>query len=272
MADCRMPDEFYDVVAHHLPPDEPVGSNGGRPPTPNRVVLKVIWYVLVTGCRWRDVPPEMGCCGETARTRLRDWERAEVWSRVHVDLLRLLRQDGELEHETAIVDSVLVRAHGGGEKTGPSPTDRGKTGTKYTLLVDRQGVPLAIRIDGANASDHTQILPLVALEFPKVTGRPGRPREKPEELYADAGYDSEAARALLRCLGIEPHIRRRGAVHGSGLGKVRWVVERTIAWVKGLRRLRVRYDRHADLIEAWKSLAMSVINFRLWHHDVKLAT
>lgn len=272
MADCRMPDEFYEVVAHHLPPDEPVGPDGGRPRVPNRTVMDVLWYVLSTGCRWRDVPPQMGCCGETARTRLRDWERCGVWSRLHVDLLGLLRRDGELEHETAIVDSVLVRAHGGGEKTGPNPTDRRKPGTKYTLMVDRGGAPLAIRVDGANASDHTQVLPLVALQFPQVGGRPGRPRQTPDELYADAGYDSDATRGLLRCLGIEPHIRRRSAEHGSGLGKVRWVVERTISWLKGLRRLRVRYDRKDEVIEGWKSLAMSVITFRLWHHDLQPAT
>ena len=272
MADARMPAEFFEVVSHHLPPDEPVGPEGGRPRVTNLTVLKVLWYVLVTGCRWRDVPLEMGCCGETARTRLREWEQAGLWGRIHLDLLRLLRRDGGLEHDTVIVDSVLVRAHGGGDKTGPNPVDRRKPGTKYTLAVDRQGAALAIRIEGAQASDHTQLLPLVAQEFPKVTGAPGRPREKPEELYADAGYDSDAARSLLRGLGIEPHIRRRGATHGSGLGKIRWVVERTIAWVKGLRRMRVRYDRNGDIIEGWKSLTLSVINFRLWQYATTLAT
>ncbi|MBX3442123.1 MAG: transposase [Planctomyces sp.] len=73
---------------------------------------------------------------------------------------------------------------------------------------------------------------------------------------------------MLRHLGIEPRIRRRGTVHGSRLGRIRWVVERTISWFKGLRRMRVRYDRSEDIMEAWKSLAMSVITFRLWHHDL----
>ncbi len=65
----------------------------------------------------------------------------------------------------------------------------------------------------------------------------------PDVVMADAGYDSEATRALLRWLGVEPKIRKSRAEHGSGLGKVRWVVERTISWLKGLRRLRIRYDR-----------------------------
>ena len=100
-------------------------------------------------------------------------------------------------------------------------------------MVDRHGVLLAIRTAGANASDHRQILPLV-LHFPEVGGKPGRPKELPDEAYADWGYDSEATREFLRWLGIEPHIAKRQTPHGSGLGKIRWVVERTISWMKGL--------------------------------------
>ena len=256
MADCRLPDQFADVAAHRLPPDRPVGVAGGRPRTPNRTVLKVLWYVLTTGCRWRDVPPDMGRSGETARGRLIEWEELGAWARVHLDFLRLLRKDGELEHDTAIVDSVLVRARGGGAKTGPSP-------------VDRDGAALGVKVAGANAGDRTQILPLVKEEFPRVGGKPGRPKQAPDRLYADAGYDSETTRNVLRSLGITPFIRKRGTPHGSGLGKVRWVVERTIGWVKGLRRLRVRYDRSDEAIEGWNALAMAVINYRLWRHAVQ---
>lgn len=56
MATARMPEEFYDVVAHHLPPQEPAGPRSGRPRVPHRVALRMIWFVLATGCRWEDVP------------------------------------------------------------------------------------------------------------------------------------------------------------------------------------------------------------------------
>jgi transposase len=105
------------------------------------------------------------------------------------------------------------------------------------------------------------------LDFPKVTGKPGRAKELPDELYADRGYDSDATRWLLAWLGIEPHIAKRRTAHGSGLGKVRWVVERTISWLKGLRRLRIRYDRLAVIQDAWNTLAACVICFRLLHDD-----
>ena len=266
MAQARMPDEFYDLVAHHLPPDRPVGPRGGRPRVGNRVAVRVVWFVLATGSRWEDVPPELGCSGRTAHRRLRAWEEAGAWDRLHADLLRLLRQAVKLDADVVIVDGVIVRAFGGGEATGPSPVDRRKPGTKHTLLVSRSGVPLAIRTAGANASDHTQIIPLV-LAFPRVGGRPGRPKERPDELYADRGYDSDATRWLLRWLGIEPHIGRRGTPHGSGLGRVRWVVERTISWLKGLRRMRVRYDRLGVIRDAFTTLAASVICYRILVND-----
>lgn len=268
MALAPMPTEFFDVVAHHLPPEPPrVGPRGGRPWVAHRVVMRVIWYVLASGVRWADVPAELGCSGRTAHRRLRAWEEAGIWDRLHADLLRLLRAAGKLDTDLVVVDGVTVRAFGGGEQTGPSPVDRGRPGTKHTLMVDRHGVPLAVRTTGANASDHTQIIPLVA-RFPRVGGKPGRPKERPDELYADRGYDSEATRWLLRWLGIEPRIAKRRTAHGSGLGTVRWVVERTISWVKGLRRMRLRYDRLGVIRDAFTTLAASVICVRILNDGV----
>jgi transposase len=170
----------------------------------------------------------------------------------------MLRHENALHPETAIVDTTHVRTFGGGDATGPSPVDRRKKGTKYTLLVDRGGVPMVLRAVPANRSDQLEILPAV-VSFPKVGGKPGRPLTHPKKLYADAGFDCEATRSILRWLGIEPHIRYRGDEHGSHLGRVRWVVERTISWVKGLRRMRVRYDRSETSIDAWTSVAAAVV-------------
>jgi transposase len=258
MADACMPERFYELARPMLPGEQEIGRFGGRPSTSHHVVLKIIWFVLVTGCRWKDVPKEMGCCGETARTRLQAWEHAGIWNQLHQLLLTMLRHENALHPETVIVDTTHVRAFGGGDATGPSPVDRRKKGTKFTLLVDRDGVPLVIRAVAANRSDQLEILPAV-ISFPAVGGKPGRPLTHPKKLYADAGFDCEATRSLLRWLGIEPHIRHRDDEHGSHLGRVRWVVERTISWVKGLRRMRVRYDRSAISIDAWTSVAAAVV-------------
>ena len=266
MAKAQMPDEFFDELEPYLPPEQPIGPSGGRPPIAHRIVMKAIWFVLVTGCRWEDVPQELGCSGRTAHRRLQVWELMGIWNRLHIHLLTLLRQAEALDSDIAIVDSVIVRAFGGGEDTGASPVDRGKLGTKQTLMVDRKGVPLAIRTTGANASDQNQILPIV-LAFPRVGGQPGRPKELPDEVYADRGYDSDDTRALLQWVGVTPQIAKRRTEHGSGLGKVRWVVERTISWIKGLRRMRVRYDRSRIIQDAWNTLAAAVICFQIARHD-----
>ncbi len=263
MAVARMPAAFFKLAAHHLPPEQPVGPTGGRPCVSHRVVLKVLWFVLATGCRWEDIPPELGCSGMTAHRCLRRWEEMGCWDRLHADLLRLLRQASKLDPDLVIVDAVIVRAFGGGEQTGKSPVDRGKKGSKHTLLVDRHGVPLAIRTAPAGASDHRQIIPLV-LDFPKVKGKPGRPKELPDELYADRGYDSDDTRWLLRWLGIEPFIAKRRTRRQRFEGRWWWsgpsVGERAAS-------MRIPHDRLTVIQDAWDTLAACVICFRLLHDD-----
>jgi transposase len=149
MASARMPDEFFDTLAHHLPPEQPVGPKGGRPRVGHRIVVRVIWFVLTAGTRWEDVPEELGCSGRTAHRRLRAWEEAGIWDRLKADLLGLLKRAGKLDLDTVILDGVTVRAFGGGEATGPSPVDRGRPGTKHTVMVNKAGVPLVIHTAGA---------------------------------------------------------------------------------------------------------------------------
>ena len=120
-----------------------------------------------------------------------------------------------------------------------------------------------MKLAGANAIDHAQLLPLLRKEFPTDEGPPGRPKQNSDQLQVDAGYDSEAVRKLLRSFRVEPFMRRRGTPHGSGPGELQGAVERTIGQAKHLRRLRVLYNRTKELIEAWIPLATAVINYRL---------
>ena len=97
--------------------------------------------------------------------------------------------------------------------------------------------------------------------MPSVVGLPGRPRRRPESV-ADRGYDHDKYRRLLRERVIEPLIARRQTEHGSGLGHVRWVVERTFAWLHSLKRLLVRYERRADTHQALLALGCCLVCFR----------
>ena len=136
-----------------LPPEQPPGPRGGRKRKRHRVVMRAIWFVLVSGCRWEDVPQEFGCSGRTAQRRLREWQELGIWDRFRVHLLTLLRKAGCLEMDTSVIDTVLLRAFGSGARSGPSPVDRRKSGVKHSLLVNGEGVPLVVRRDPANTSD-----------------------------------------------------------------------------------------------------------------------
>jgi transposase len=148
-----------------------------------------------------------------------------------------------------------------GKKTGPNPTDRRTLGSKHHLLTDGHGIPLAVLVTGAHRHDVTQLVPLLEA-IPAVHGKPGRPRCRPKRVYGDRAYDSAPHRQQLRARGITPMLAKRGTAHGSGLGIYRWVVERTLAWLPQYRRLRVRYERRADIHEAFLAIGCALICFR----------
>lgn len=136
------------------------------------------------------------------------------------------------------------------------------------MLTDGQGVPLAATVSGAHQADVTQVLALVD-RIPAVAGRVGRPRRRPDCVQGDRAYDSQAHRRALQKRGIQPVLARRRQAHGSGLGRSRWVVERTLAWLHQFRRLRVRFERRKDIHEALLDIGCILIcwNFTKKHKE-----
>ena len=142
-----------------------------------------------------------------------------------------------------------------------SPVDRGRPGSKMHVLSDANGLPVVVGLSAANTHDSTQLLPLVDA-IPSIIGprgRSGRPRKRPAKLHADKAYDSADLRRSLRARGITPRLARRGIHSSERLGRHRWVVERTFSWLLGCRRLGVRYERRADLLQGLLHLAYALI-------------
>ena len=257
-------DELWELV-EPLIPRPPARGRIGRPRVSDRAALAGIVFVLSTGISWNALPQELRCgSGVTCWRQLREWQRAGLWVQLHRLVLDRLGQQGLLDWSRAAVDSVSVRAKRKGELTGPNPTDRGKAGTKYHVLCDRNGLPLHVLATGANAHDSTMLAPLLDTN-PGVRehgNRPGRPRRRPGKLHADKGYDNPRCRRYLTRRGIGVRIARRGIEDSTRLGRVRWVVERTISWLLNFRRLALRYDRTTDTLSALLSLAAALICHR----------
>ncbi|MFJ3311054.1 IS5 family transposase [Streptomyces sp. NPDC086549] len=255
-------DELWARIEPLLPVVPRRADHPGRRRLDDRKVLSGILFVLYTGIPWEFLPQELGFgSGMTCWRRLRDWNDAGVWQRLHESLLAELHAAGALDWSRAVIDGSHVRAMKGGPKTGPSPVDRARTGSKHHLITEAHGIPLAASLTGGNRNDVTQLIPLIEA-IPPVRGRRGRPRRRPEALYADRGYDHDKYRKQVRAVGITPVIARRGTEHGSGLGVHRWVVEQSFALLHWFRRLRIRWEIRDDIHEAFLSLACSIICWR----------
>jgi transposase len=217
-------DELWSLIEPLLPEPGPK-LVAGRPRVPDRQALCGILFVLHTGIQWEYLPQELGFgSGMTC------WRRLER-GRCVGEAARGAAGEAAVGEAAGLVeggDRLLPRAGGPtGPKSGPSPVDRARPGSKHHVLVDGQGIPLAVSLTGGNRNDVTQLIPLLD-KIPPVAGTVGRPRRRPDMLFADRGYDHDKYRRLLRKRGIRPAIAERGQPHGSGLGIFRWVVERTM--------------------------------------------
>ncbi len=117
MAKELVTDELWEIVEPLLPP-EPRKPRGGRPRVPNRAALTGIVFVLKTSIPWEMLPKEMGCgSGSTCWRRLRDWQEAGVWRRLHRALLDRLGEADEIDWSRACLDSASVPAKRGARRS-----------------------------------------------------------------------------------------------------------------------------------------------------------
>src|SRR5687768_1486363 len=117
-ASSLVSDDLWEAISPLLPKQQPK-PKGGRPRVPDRAALAGIIFVLRTGCPWRLLPKDLGCgSGTTCWRRLRDWQEAGVWQRLHTRLLNWLGDEAAIDWFRASVDSLSVRAKRGASRLG----------------------------------------------------------------------------------------------------------------------------------------------------------
>jgi len=152
----------------------------------------------------------------------------------------------------------------GGKKVGRNPTDRGKIGTKRSILTEGGGVPIGLAVAGANRNDFKlarETIERIAVERPEPTP------DAPQGLCLDKGYDYDEVRALLTEFGFTAHIRARGEEaqalkQEAGFKARRWVVERTHSWMNRFRRVLIRWDKKVCNYLGFLHLACAYITYR----------
>ena len=245
-------DQFAALIPPHVD-THPLGCH--RPRISDRVVFDKLVQALVLGAAYERIA-DSTCSATTLRTRRDEWIAAGLFEELEDICLRAYDQIVGLDLGDVTVDGCIVKAPCGGEAAGKSPVDRGKLGTKRSLLVDAAGIPLGCVIAPANRHDSPLLRPTLAklarFDEGLGVGLPDR-----ITVHLDAGYDSAKTRDLLHELGCGSVISIKGFPLQAG---ARWVVERTNSWHnRGFRRLAICTDRHDRVIDAFISLANAVI-------------
>lgn len=240
-----------------IPPvqdEHPLGCHRRR--VPDRIVFDKLIQVLVLGAAYEKIA-DTTCSATTIRRRRDEWIAAGIFAELEQISLESYDRYCGLELEDLAVDGCLVKAPCGGEASGRSPVDRGKQGTKRSVVTERQGVPVGTVIAPANRHDSPLLRPTL-----EQLGRFGFHLPERIRVHLDAGYDSDKTRELLEELGCEAHVATKG-IPAPIQNTARWVVERTNSWHnRGFRKLAICTEKRIRVIDAFIALANTVIIVR----------
>ena len=265
----ELPDGLWDILDSILQERYPAKVTG-RPRVDLRAVLDGIIFRMRTGCQWNHLPECFGSDSTVHR-----WFQRFCQDKVFEELWAVLAEAcddlGGVDWQWQSADGRLGKARFGGDKVGKNPTDRGKLGTKISLIVEGHGEPLGAIIDGANIPDCKLLeatIEAIVVERPEVTA------ESPQNLCLDKGYDNPTGREAAPSGGHTPHIRRIGEEKkecdaAAGHKPRRWVVERTFSWLSKCRAILVRYDFHASNYLGLIQLACATYWYRKLSHLLK---
>ena len=263
----ELTDALWERIAPLIPP-RPVRRKGGRPPRSDRAMLSAILYVLRTGLQWNALPREYGA-STTVYDRYRLWITQGVFQRMWEAGLAEFDELEGIDWEWQSLDGAMTKAPFGNAATGANPTDRGKRGTKRSMLCDGHGVPLALVVAGANVHD-TRLVEATLDAI--VIARP----DSTQNLCLDAGYVGDTTAHVVHAHQYIAHVRPRGedAANAHRLDPTktprRWVVERLHSWLNRSRRLLVRWEKRQETYLGFLHLACALICFQ--HCDRFLAT
>jgi putative transposase len=261
----RISDELWAVLQPLLPVHvNPHPLGGGRPRVPDRTCADGIFYVLRTGCQWKALAQTDLCAPSTAHDRYQEWVAAGVFLKLWQSGVEQFDDLTGLDWSWLSMDGAMTKAPLGGDKTGPNPTDRAKSGVKRSLLTEGHGVPIGLAIEGAQRHDMKLVRPTIESI---ILDRPEPSQAQPQGMCLDKGYDYQEVRDILAEFGFTAHIRSRGQeakelAQEAGKRARRWVVERTHSWLNRFRRILIRWEKKPENYIAFLHFACALIAFR----------
>src|SRR5512135_2788231 len=173
----RIPDPLGERLEPLLPPRPPHPLGCHNPRVGDRRAMDAIFFVLRTGCQWNALSATGICSSSSAHRRFQEWTAAGVFVTLWAQGLQEYDALKGLDWEWLAMDGAMTKAPLGGERTGKNPTDRGKRGTKRSLLTEADGVPVGLAVEGANRHDK-KLVEATPESIP--VGRPEATAESPQ--------------------------------------------------------------------------------------------
>jgi putative transposase len=260
----RIPDASWGRIEPLLPPRPPHPPGCHNPRVGDRRAIDAISFVLRTGCR-RNAPNATGICSRSsARRRFQEWTAAGAFVTLWATGLQEYDALKGLDRPRLARDGARTEAPPGGERTGKDPTDRGKLGTKRSLLTEAAGVPVGLAVEGADRHDKR---PAEATLEGIPVERPEPTEEAPQGMCLDMGDDYDDTRGLVREFGFTAHVRARGEEakelkREAGFKARRWVAERTHSGMNRLRRALIRWETKVENYFGMLHFVCAWITFR----------
>lgn len=236
---------------------------GGRPSAGPRQVMAGILYVLRTGCQWKAVPKQYGS-GSVIHRYFQLWTKAKVFKKLWQSALQEYDEVKGLQWKWQAADGAITKAPLGGAETGKNPTDRSKSGTKRSLLVEGKGLPIAIEVGPASRHDTKMLaatLDGVVIEKPE-------PEEQEQNLCLDKGYAGKPSQMVAEQRGYRIHLpdkvnaKEKRKRKGGRRKARRWRVEVTHSWLNRFRRLLVRWEKKKANYLSMLHFACAIICWR----------
>lgn len=250
----ELTEDQLDMIVDFMP-DHPPRPTGGRPRIDKRQALRGIFWILDNGAKWKDLPTCYGSKSSVHRA-FRRWVDMGAFEDLFAQLGEMLELGKSFKLYECYIDGTFSKAKGGGDGIGC--TKAGK-GVKIMVMVDAQGLPIAVNSGSASPHESKLVEPLfdfmVTVDFPK-------------KLIGDKAYDSDGLDEEMAKRGVDmiaPHRRNRKPENKTQDGrkvrryKRRWTVERTIAWLQNYRRLCIRWEKSQAMFQGFLNFTCAIL-------------
>lgn len=246
--------EYMEFLEREIPKNKM-----GRPRTDDEKLIAGMYYLLRTGCQWDALPRCFGPA-KTVYHRFRELTRMGAFQKIWKSVLNKYDQIKGLMLQHQSFDSCHKKSPLGGEKTGNSPVDRRKLGTKINLATEGNGLPIGVTIERGNCHDSRLFLPLLDNLQQQIA------QDRNHYLHTDKGYFSANNKSEAIARNYTPKMARKNKRNKTReiceKDKNRWVVERTFSWISRFRRIFTRYEKLKSTFLSLTQFAFQIIIFK----------